>query len=68
MGNFDFGSILSSLFNSTEINALNSSGVNLNSFLNDYKSLRDSDVNPLKLIDNLNKFLNIPFNLSDSSM
>ncbi len=64
MGNFDFGSILSSLFNSTEINALNSSGVNLNSFLNDYKSLRDSDVNPLKLIDNLNKLSSLGLNVN----
>ena len=64
MSNFDFSSILSSLFSSKEINSLNSSGVNLNSFLNDYKSLRDSDINPLKLIDNLNKLSSLGLNVN----
>ena len=64
MGFIDITSLLPSLFNSSELNALNSSGVDVGNFFKDYKSLSDSGVNPLKLIDNLTKLSSLGADIS----
>jgi len=55
MGIIDITSLLPSLFSSTELNALNTSGIDVGNFFKDYKSLSDNGINPLKLLDNLSK-------------
>ena len=64
MGIIDITSLLPSLFSSNELNALNASGIDVGNFFKDYKSLSDSGINPLKLIDNLTKLSSLGADIS----
>ena len=52
---FDINNLLSSTFNLNELDLLKNSNINLDSFIKDYKSLLDSGVDSIKLVDDLKK-------------
>ena len=58
---------LSSVFGVNEIGLLNSSGVDINSFTKNFKSLSDSGVDSIKLVDDLEKLNKLGLNVKSSS-
>lgn len=58
---------LSSVFSVNEIDLLNSSGLDINRFMKNFKSLSDSGVDSIKLVDDLEKLNKLGLNVKSSS-
>ena len=63
----DINNLLSNFFNNDELNTLNSSGIDINNFTKNFKSVAESGVDSLKLTDNLQKLSSLGVNVKSLS-